>query len=141
MPSSPGIMMSTMAASNASARASSSPSSPDEASRTSYTAASAPANLLTPTPQSAATPAGANPPMSAAETAKRAQIHQTSQKFEASFLSVMLNEMFSKDDDNVDKAFTGGSGAKVAPIAFETCAKSTAKTLSVSAVEPLMETF
>ncbi|HLZ77256.1 rod-binding protein [Phenylobacterium sp.] len=74
------------------------------------TAASAPANLLTPTP---AAGGGANPPMSAAETAKRAQIHQTAQKFEASFLSVMLNEMFSKDDDNVDKAFTGGSGAKM----------------------------
>lgn len=36
-------------------------------------------------------------------------------------------------------ALPGGSGAKTAPIAFETCAKSTAKTLSVSAVEPLME--
>jgi Rod binding domain-containing protein len=77
------------------------------------TAASLPVNLLTPTPQSATTSGGANPPMSAAETAKRAQIHQTAQKFEASFLSVMLNEMFSKDDDNVDKAFTGGSGAKM----------------------------
>ncbi len=74
------------------------------------TAASAPAPLLTPTPSANS---GGNPPMSAAETAKRAQIHQTSQKFEASFLSVMLNEMFSKDDDNVDKAFTGGSGAKM----------------------------
>ena len=77
------------------------------------TAASVPVNLLTATPQGANTPGGANPPMSPAETAKRAQIHQTSQKFEASFLSVMLNEMFSKDDDNVDKAFTGGSGAKM----------------------------
>jgi hypothetical protein len=38
-------------------------------------------------------------------------------------------------------ALPGGSGAKVAPIAFETCAKSSAKTLSVSAVEPLMETL
>jgi Protein of unknown function (DUF4232) len=36
-------------------------------------------------------------------------------------------------------ALPGGSGAKTAPIAFETCAKSTAKTLSVSAVEPLVE--
>jgi Protein of unknown function (DUF4232) len=36
-------------------------------------------------------------------------------------------------------ALPGGSGAKTAPIAFETCAKSTAKTLSVSAVEPLLE--
>jgi peptidoglycan hydrolase FlgJ len=73
-------------------------------------AASVPVSLLTPT-----TPAkGADAaPMSAAETAKRAQIHQTSQKFEASFLSVMLNEMFDKDDESVDKAFTGGSGAKM----------------------------
>ncbi|HEY0277570.1 MAG TPA: hypothetical protein VGC32_04815 [Solirubrobacterales bacterium] len=38
-------------------------------------------------------------------------------------------------------ALPGGSGAKTAPIAFETCAKSTAQTLSVSAVEPLVETF
>src|SRR3954453_23434730 len=36
MPSSPGIMMSTIAASNGSARAISSPSAPDEATRTSY---------------------------------------------------------------------------------------------------------
>jgi Rod binding domain-containing protein len=78
------------------------------------TAAFVPANLLTPTPSapgSATAPMSA--PMSAGETAKRAQIHQTAQKFEASFLSVMLNEMFSKDDDGVDKAFTGGSGAKM----------------------------
>jgi len=38
-------------------------------------------------------------------------------------------------------ALPGGSGAKTAPIAFDTCAKSTAKTLVVSAVEPLAETF
>jgi hypothetical protein len=38
-------------------------------------------------------------------------------------------------------ALPGGSGAKIAPIAFETCAKSSAKTLSVSAVEPLVETL
>jgi hypothetical protein len=36
-------------------------------------------------------------------------------------------------------ALPGGSGAKTAPIAFETCAKTSAKTLSVGAVEPLME--
>jgi hypothetical protein len=35
-------------------------------------------------------------------------------------------------------ALPGGSGAKIAPVAFETCAKSTAKTLSVGAVKPLM---
>lgn len=34
-------------------------------------------------------------------------------------------------------ALPGGSGAKVAPIAFETCAKASAKTLSVSAVKHL----
>jgi Rod binding domain-containing protein len=74
-------------------------------------AASVPVNLLTPAAPAAS--ATASVPMSAAETAKRAQIHQTAQKFEASFLSVMLNEMFNKDDDNVDPAFTGGSGAKM----------------------------
>jgi flagellar protein FlgJ len=78
---------------------------------TDLTAASVPVNLLTPTAPAGATTA--NAPMSAAETAKRAQIHETSKKFEASFLSVMLNEMFNKDDDNVDPAFTGGSGAKM----------------------------
>jgi hypothetical protein len=36
-------------------------------------------------------------------------------------------------------ALPGGSGAKIAPIAFETCAKASAKTLSVSAVGPLIE--
>jgi hypothetical protein len=34
-------------------------------------------------------------------------------------------------------ALPGGSGAKIAPVAFETCAKSSAKTLSVSAVNAL----
>jgi len=36
-------------------------------------------------------------------------------------------------------ALPGGSGAKTAPIAFETCAKTSARTLSVGTVEPLME--
>jgi hypothetical protein len=36
-------------------------------------------------------------------------------------------------------AIPGASGAKTAPLAFETCAKTSAKTLSVGAVEPLME--
>jgi Rod binding domain-containing protein len=76
---------------------------------TDLTAAAVPANLLTPT----APASGAAAPMSATEAAKRAQIHSTAQKFEASFLSVMLNEMFDKEDDGVDKAFTGGSGAKM----------------------------
>ncbi len=52
-------------------------------------------------------------PPSAAELAKRAQIKDTAQKFEASFLSVMVNQMFEHDDDSVDKAFTGGSGAQM----------------------------
>jgi len=33
----------------------------------------------------------------------------------------------------------GGSGAKVAPLAFETCAKTSAKTLQVGVVEGLMQ--
>jgi hypothetical protein len=36
-------------------------------------------------------------------------------------------------------ALPGGSGAKLAPVAFETCAKASAKTMSVSAVEPLKQ--
>ena len=51
--------------------------------------------------------------MSAAEAAKRAQIKDTSQKFEASFLSVMLGQMFEHQDEGVDKAFSGGDGAKM----------------------------
>ncbi len=54
-------------------------------------AASVPVNLLTPTVS--ASTSTANAPMSAAETAKRAQIHSTAQKFEASFLSVMMQSM------------------------------------------------
>jgi hypothetical protein len=35
----------------------------------------------------------------------------------------------------------GGSGAKIAPIAFETCASASAKTLQVGVVEALMHTM
>lgn len=66
------------------------------------TAASVPTNLLTPT----ATP-------TAAELARRGQIKDTAQKFEASFLSVMIGQMFEHDDAEVDKAFSGGSGAQM----------------------------
>ena len=71
---------------------------------TDLSAASTPANLLTP-----ATPAAAAP--SAAELAKRAQIKDTAQKFESSFLSVMIGQMLGHEDDGVDKAFSGGQGA------------------------------
>ncbi|THD52510.1 rod-binding protein [Phenylobacterium sp.] len=71
---------------------------------TDLTAAAFPANLLTP-----AAPAAAAP--SAAELAKRGQIKDTAQKFESSFLSVMIGQMFEHEDDGTDKAFTGGSGA------------------------------
>jgi Rod binding domain-containing protein len=75
------------------------------------TAASVPTALLTPPPAASAPTTGA-PGVS--EAAKRAQIHQTAQKFEASFLSVMLSQMFDdKQDDSTDPAFTGGSGAKM----------------------------
>ncbi len=45
---------------------------------------------------------------SAAELAKRGQIKQTAQKFEASFLSVMLGQMFEGTD--VSAPFGGGPG-------------------------------
>jgi Rod binding domain-containing protein len=50
----------------------------------------------------------APPPASAAELAKRGQIHQTAQKFEASFLSTMLQEMF--DGVETSAPFGGGPG-------------------------------
>ena len=43
----------------------------------------------------------------------------------------------NRDAAGLRVALPGGSGAKVAPIAFETCSKSSAQTLSVSAVEPI----
>jgi peptidoglycan hydrolase FlgJ len=73
---------------------------------TDLTAPSFSASLLTP-----ATPAATAP--SAAELAKRGQIKETSQKFEAAFMSVMIGQMFEHEDDSVDKAFSGGDGAKM----------------------------
>jgi peptidoglycan hydrolase FlgJ len=73
---------------------------------TDLTAASLPVSLLTPAPPAAAAP-------SAAEMAKRGQIQATAQKFETSFMSVMIGQMFEHDDGGVDKAFTGGSGAQM----------------------------
>jgi Rod binding domain-containing protein len=68
-------------------------------------ATTTPTNLLTPSPSATAP--------SAAELAKRGQIHQTAQKFESSFLSVMIGQMFDKPDDNADPAFSGGPGAQM----------------------------
>ena len=73
------------------------------------TSAAIPVNLLTgPNLPGAATPA-----MSASEAAKRAQIKDTAHKFEASFLSVMIGQMFEHQDDGMDKAFSGGDGAQM----------------------------
>jgi flagellar protein FlgJ len=54
-----------------------------------------------------ATPATGSAP-SAAELAKRGQIKQTSQKFESSFLNVMLQQMFEGAD--TPAPFGGGPG-------------------------------
>lgn len=69
-------------------------------------AAATPASLL------AAPPAPPTAP-SATELAKRGEIHKTAQKFEASFLSMMIGQMFEQKDDGTDPAFTGGDGAKM----------------------------
>lgn len=61
----------------------------------------APTNLL----QAQSTPA------STAELAKRADIKQTAQDFEASFLSIMLQQMFK--DVQVSKPFGGGQGEEM----------------------------
>ena len=60
---------------------------------------------LAPSPQLLAGPAG---PTSAAELAKRGQIKDTAQKFEASFLSSMLQEMF--EGTETEAPFGGGPG-------------------------------
>jgi flagellar protein FlgJ len=65
---------------------------------TDMTAAAVSPNLLT-------SPTGA---MSAAELAKRGQIKQTAQKFESSFLGVMLQQMFEGSD--APSPFGGGVG-------------------------------
>ncbi len=48
---------------------------------------------------------------SAADLAKRGKIKETAQNFEASFLSVMLNEMFK--DVNTSGPFNGGQGEQM----------------------------
>ena len=48
---------------------------------------------------------------SAAELAKRGQIAQTSKKFEASFLSIMLQQMFEGTETSTP--FGGGSGEQM----------------------------
>jgi Rod binding domain-containing protein len=48
---------------------------------------------------------------SAAELAKRGQIHQTAQKFEASFLSIMLQQMFEGTESSAP--FGGGPGEQM----------------------------
>ena len=65
------------------------------------TAAVAPTNLITP----------ADAAQNAADLAKRGQIRQTAEKFEASFLSIMLQQMF----EGVETAapFGGGPGEKM----------------------------
>ncbi len=50
-------------------------------------------------------------PPSAAELAKRGQIRETAEKFEASFLSVMLQPMFEGVDPN--DPFGGGAGEQM----------------------------
>jgi flagellar protein FlgJ len=65
---------------------------------TDLSAATLPVNLLT-------NPAGAT---SAAELAKRGQIKQTAQKFESSFMNIMLQQMFEGSD--APAPFGGGPG-------------------------------
>jgi Rod binding domain-containing protein len=60
-------------------------------------------------PASAAPPPASQP--SAAELAKRSQIKQTAQKFEATFLSSMMQEMF--EGVEVSAPFGGGDGEKM----------------------------
>lgn len=63
---------------------------------------------------------------SAAELAKRGQIHQTAQNFEASFLTTMFETMFSSVP--TDSAFGGGPGEDMwKGFLAEAMAKQTAK--------------
>jgi Rod binding domain-containing protein len=69
---------------------------------------------LTPTavpPSQIAPPAVPNTTMSAAELAKRGEIKQTSQKFEAAFLSIMLQQMFEGTETSAP--FGGGPGEQM----------------------------
>jgi Rod binding domain-containing protein len=62
------------------------------------TAAAVPVSLLAPAPAA----------MGAAELAKRGQIKETAQKFEASFLSIMMQQMF--EGTETAAPFGGGPG-------------------------------
>ncbi len=63
---------------------------------------------------------------SAAELAKRGQIHQTAQKFEASFLTTMFETLFSGVP--TDQTFGGGPGEDMwKGFLAEAMAKETAK--------------
>jgi Rod binding domain-containing protein len=65
-------------------------------------------------------------PASAAELAKRGQIHATAQKFEASFITTVFQTMFQ--DVNTDSAFSGGQGEDMwKGFLAEEMAKSVAK--------------
>jgi Rod binding domain-containing protein len=70
------------------------------------TAAVVPTNLIAPTPGAPSTGV-----ISAAELAKRGQIKQTSEKFEASFLSIMLQQMFEGTETSTP--FGGGQGEQM----------------------------
>jgi len=76
---------------------------------------------------SAAPLAAAQTPIAPAELARRAQIRETAQKFEASFLSVMLQQAFQGvGDDN--GPFGGGAGeAMFKSFLTEEMAKQTAR--------------
>ncbi|CAN7243253.1 rod-binding protein [Phenylobacterium sp. LjRoot225] len=54
---------------------------------------------------------GQSPAASVAELAKRGQIRETAQKFEATFLSSMMQQMFQ--DVEVAAPFGGGEGEKM----------------------------
>lgn len=65
------------------------------------TAAVVPPSLIAPAPG----------PASVGDLAKRGQIHQTAQKFEASFLSIMLQQMFEGTETSAP--FGGGPGEQM----------------------------
>jgi Rod binding domain-containing protein len=61
-----------------------------------------PPSLVTPAPDA----------LSAADLAKRGQIKDTARKFEASFLSIMIQQMFDQKGET-DGAFGAGPGEKM----------------------------
>ena len=69
---------------------------------------------------------GAPSALTAAELAKRGQIHKTAQNFEASFLTTMFETMFSSV--KTDPVFGGGAGEDMwKGFLAEAMAKATAK--------------